>query len=101
MRAQTYRQNNKEDIALNQAERYQKFKESIRERNKIYYESNRQTRMERMKTYYGNNENKILQQQKKKASEVREGYEFGTLIDAKIEIAPGDRVEAVKTVEKK
>ena len=42
-----------------------------------------------------------LQQQKKKASEVREGYEFGTLIDAKIEIAPGDRVEAVKTVEKK
>lgn len=42
-----------------------------------------------------------LQQQKKKASEVREGYEFGTLIDAKIEIAPGDRIEAVKTVEKK
>ena len=41
-----------------------------------------------------------LQQQKKKASEVREGYEFGTLIDAKMEIAPGDRIEAVKTVEK-
>ena len=42
-----------------------------------------------------------LQQQKKKATEVREGYEFGTLIDAKIEIVAGDRVECVTTVEKK
>jgi len=41
-----------------------------------------------------------LQQQKKKAPEVREGFEFGTLIEAKIEIMPGDRVEAVRTVEK-
>jgi translation initiation factor IF-2 len=42
-----------------------------------------------------------LQQQKKRVSEVREGYEFGTMIEAKIEIAVGDKVEAVRTVEKK
>ncbi|HEX7724725.1 MAG TPA: translation initiation factor IF-2 [Candidatus Paceibacterota bacterium] len=41
-----------------------------------------------------------LQQQKKRASEVREGYEFGTMIEAKIEIAVGDKIEAVRTVEK-
>jgi len=42
-----------------------------------------------------------LQQQKKRASEVREGYEFGTMIEAKIEIAVGDKVEAVRMIEKK
>lgn len=41
-----------------------------------------------------------LQQAKKKASEVREGFEFGTMVEAKIEIAVGDRIEAVRTVEK-
>ncbi len=41
-----------------------------------------------------------LQQQKKRVSEVREGYEFGTLIEAKAEIAAGDKIEAVRTVEK-
>lgn len=42
-----------------------------------------------------------LQQQKKRVDEVREGFEFGTLIDAKIEIAVGDHIEAVRTIEKK
>jgi len=41
-----------------------------------------------------------LQQQKKRVSEVREGYEFGSLIEAKIEIAEGDKIEAVRTIEK-
>jgi translation initiation factor IF-2 len=41
-----------------------------------------------------------LQSKKIKAREVAEGFEFGTMIDAKIEIAAGDRVEAVHTVEK-
>ena len=41
-----------------------------------------------------------LQQQKKRVGEVNEGYEFGTQIDAKIEIAVGDKIEAVRTVEK-
>jgi len=41
-----------------------------------------------------------LQQAKKKAHEVREGFEFGTMVEAKMEIAVGDRIEAVRTVEK-
>jgi translation initiation factor IF-2 len=41
-----------------------------------------------------------LQQAKKSVDEVREGFEFGMMIDAKIELAPGDRIEAVRTVEK-
>jgi len=43
---------------------------------------------------------KELQQQKKKADEVREGFEFGTLIESKIEIAIGDKIESFITVEK-
>jgi translation initiation factor IF-2 len=42
-----------------------------------------------------------LQTKKIRASEVAEGHEFGALIDAKIAIAVGDRVEAIRTVEKK
>jgi len=41
-----------------------------------------------------------LQQQKKRVGEVNEGYEFGTQIEAKAEIAAGDKIEAVRTVEK-
>ncbi|HEY4494507.1 MAG TPA: translation initiation factor IF-2 [Candidatus Paceibacterota bacterium] len=44
---------------------------------------------------------KELQQQKVKASEVREGYEFGTLIESKIEIALGDKIQCFQIVEKK
>jgi len=41
-----------------------------------------------------------LQQAKKRAESVREGFEFGMMIESKLELAPGDRVEAVRTVEK-
>jgi translation initiation factor IF-2 len=41
-----------------------------------------------------------LQSKKLRVSEVAEGFEFGTMIEAKIEIAVGDRIEAVRTVEK-
>ncbi len=41
-----------------------------------------------------------LQQQKKRVQEVREGFEFGTMIEAKAEIAAGDKIEAVRVVEK-
>ncbi|MBP9701859.1 MAG: translation initiation factor IF-2 [Candidatus Pacebacteria bacterium] len=41
-----------------------------------------------------------LQQQKVKAQEVREGYEFGMMIESKIEIAAGDKLECVRVVEK-
>ena len=35
-----------------------------------------------------------------KAPTVREGYDFGTLIESKIEIAVGDKIEVFKVVEK-
>ncbi len=43
---------------------------------------------------------KELQQQKAKASEVREGFEFGADVEARIEIAPGDRIECFDIIEK-
>jgi translation initiation factor IF-2 len=42
-----------------------------------------------------------LQQQKKRVTEVREGFEFGSLIESKFEIAAGDKIEVVRMVEKK
>ena len=44
---------------------------------------------------------KELQQQKAKTEEVREGYEFGALIESRIEIVVGDKIQGFKTVEKK
>jgi translation initiation factor IF-2 len=44
---------------------------------------------------------KELQLQKVKASEVNEGYEFGCMVESKIEIALGDKIQGFVTVEKK
>jgi translation initiation factor IF-2 len=41
-----------------------------------------------------------LQKQKNKVSEVPEGQEFGAMVESKFEIAPGDRLESFKIVEK-
>jgi translation initiation factor IF-2 len=41
-----------------------------------------------------------LQTKKQRTQEVAEGHKFGMLVEAKVEIAPGDRIEAVRTVEK-
>ncbi len=41
-----------------------------------------------------------LQQQKERTSVVEEGREFGTMIEAKIEIAPGDKIECFELVTK-
>ncbi|MES2437163.1 MAG: translation initiation factor IF-2 [Patescibacteria group bacterium] len=41
-----------------------------------------------------------LQHLKNKATEVPEGKEFGALVESKIEIAPGDRLEAFNVVQK-
>jgi translation initiation factor IF-2 len=41
-----------------------------------------------------------LQQSKTEAKEVKEGLECGTMIESKIEIAPGDKIESFKIVEK-
>jgi translation initiation factor IF-2 len=43
---------------------------------------------------------KELQDQKKRTDEVTEGKEFGMLVEAKVEIAPGDRIESFIIVEK-
>ena len=48
----------------------------------------------------GRGEIKELQHQKKKVSEIREGMEFGCQIQSTIEIAPGDKIESYKIVEK-
>ncbi len=41
-----------------------------------------------------------LQRMKEKVNEVEEGSEFGAMIESKIELAPGDRIESVRIVEK-
>jgi len=41
-----------------------------------------------------------LQSKKQRVNEVAEGFEFGMLVESKMEVAIGDRVEAVRTVEK-
>jgi translation initiation factor IF-2 len=41
-----------------------------------------------------------LQEKKVRTNEVAEGHEFGVMVEAKTEIAVGDRIEAVKMIEK-
>jgi translation initiation factor IF-2 len=41
-----------------------------------------------------------LQQQKVSAQEIKEGNEFGSMIESKVEIAPGDIIEAFIVIEK-
>jgi translation initiation factor IF-2 len=41
-----------------------------------------------------------LQQEKRQTDEVSEGVEFGAMIEAKIEIAPGDKIESFTVTEK-
>ncbi|MEN9524381.1 MAG: translation initiation factor translation initiation factor [Candidatus Parcubacteria bacterium] len=64
-------------------------------------ESGNEVRIIRRDAEIGRGKIRELQQAKKRTDEVREGFEFGMLLDAKIEVAAGDRVEAVRTVEKK
>ena len=56
-------------------------------------------RIMRRGTEIGRGKIRELQSKKIKVSEVAEGFEFGMMVEAKIEIAIGDRVEAVRTVE--
>lgn len=63
-------------------------------------ETGNDVRIVRRDAEVGRGKIRELQQAKKRVNEVREGFEFGTLVEAKIEIAPGDRLEAVRTVEK-
>ena len=62
--------------------------------------SGNDVRIMRRETEIGRGKIRGLQQAKKTTDEVREGFEFGMMLDAKVEVAPGDRIEAVRTVEK-
>ncbi|MFA6315107.1 MAG: translation initiation factor IF-2 [Candidatus Paceibacterota bacterium] len=64
-------------------------------------ESGNDVRIMRRDIEIGRGKIRELQEKKVKTREVAEGHEFGMLVDVKIEVAPGDRVEAVHTVEKK
>lgn len=59
-----------------------------------------QVKIVRREAEIGEGRVRDLQSQKKATSEVGEGKEFGALIEAKIEIAPGDRIENFIIVEK-
>ncbi|MDO8579767.1 MAG: translation initiation factor IF-2 [bacterium] len=54
----------------------------------------------RRETIIGDGVIRELQQAKVKTGSVNEGFEFGTMIEAKIEIAPGDVIEDFVIVEK-
>ena len=65
-----------------------------------FLETGNEVRIMRRDVEIGRGTVRELQQQKKRVSEVREGYEFGTMIESKAEIAAGDKIEAVRMVEK-
>jgi translation initiation factor IF-2 len=56
-------------------------------------------RIVRREAKIGDGKIRELQQQKMKASEAKKGTEFGTLIEAKFEMAPGDVIESITMVE--
>jgi len=57
-------------------------------------------RITRRDAEIGHGKVKELQEQKERVGIVTEGKEFGTLVEAKIEIAAGDRIESFIVVEK-
>ncbi len=57
-------------------------------------------KISRRETIIGEGLIRELQQTKVKTSTVQEGFEFGTMIEAKIELAPGDIIEDFTVVEK-
>lgn len=63
-------------------------------------ESGNDVRIMRRDAEIGRGKIRELQSKKVRVSEVAEGFEFGMMAEAKIEIAAGDRIEAVRTVEK-
>ena len=59
-----------------------------------------QVRIIRRETEIGQGKIRELQEQKTPIEETVEGKEFGTLVEAKVEIFPGDILESYITVEK-
>lgn len=63
--------------------------------------SGNEVKITRRESEIGRGKIRELQEKKLRTSEVAEGHEFGMMVEAKVEIAVGDRIEAVRTVEKK
>jgi translation initiation factor IF-2 len=59
-----------------------------------------EVRIIRRENEIGRGKIRELQSQKKRVDEVAIGFECGMMVEAKIEIAVGDKIEAVRTVEK-
>ncbi len=59
-----------------------------------------QVKIFRRETEIGEGKIRELQNQKNKVDEVSEGKEFGAMIEAKIEIAPGDKIQSFVMIEK-
>jgi translation initiation factor IF-2 len=64
-------------------------------------ETGKEVKILRRNAEIGRGKIRELQTKKNRVSEVAEGHEFGMMLEAKIEIAVGDRIEAIRTVEKK
>jgi translation initiation factor IF-2 len=63
--------------------------------------SGNEVRIIRRDAEIGRGKIRELQTKKVRTQEVAEGHEFGMMLEAKVEIAPGDRIESVRTIEKK
>jgi translation initiation factor IF-2 len=63
-------------------------------------ESGNEVRIMRRGSEIGRGKIRELQSKKQRTQDVAEGHEFGMLVEAKVAIAAGDRIEAVRTVEK-
>lgn len=62
--------------------------------------SGNEVRIIRRDSEIGRGKIRELQEKKARTGEVAMGHEFGVMVESKIEIAVGDRIEAVKTIEK-
>jgi len=63
--------------------------------------SGEQIKIKRRDVEIGKGKIREIQSQKVRTDSVAEGYEFGTMIESKIELAPGDFIESYKVVTKK
>ncbi len=62
--------------------------------------SGNEVRIMRREAEIGRGKIRELQSKKLRVTEVAEGFEFGMMLESKMEVAPGDKIEAIKVVEK-
>ena len=59
-----------------------------------------QVKILRREAEIGQGKIRELQQQKKQTDSVAEGVEFGALVESKMDIAPGDKIQSFVVIEK-